>query len=163
MVVLIPLGVVCALFAYISYPLVRSARVASAHTACRSNVRQLCNALIMYSNDYDDRLPTEKWGTLVTPFLSPDHLSQFHCPEAPVPFTYAMNSGVAGRSFTEPEFADQTVLLIEGNATSIDRVAGKGFIRTCTWSQAPTIGMMDGQAKHFPLYQSKVIWDLPRP
>jgi prepilin-type N-terminal cleavage/methylation domain-containing protein/prepilin-type processing-associated H-X9-DG protein len=53
---------IIAILAAILFPVFARARAKARQTACLSNVKQLGLGFMMYSQDYDERLPTYYWG-----------------------------------------------------------------------------------------------------
>src|ERR1044071_4742778 len=52
--------------------------------SCLSNIKQLGLGALMYSQDFDDRMPLGRnWNDAIYPYLKNDSL--FHCPEAEQP------------------------------------------------------------------------------
>jgi hypothetical protein len=85
---------VCLLFtvvlAAILFPVFSSARVKAREVACASNVKQLSLGVLMYSQDYDERLPpATTWGTMTMPYVK--NTQVHYCPERPGTFSYAYN------------------------------------------------------------------------
>jgi len=51
--------------------------------SCSSHVRQLSNAILLYSRDYDDKLPPRgKWSDAINPYVHYKY-DMFSCPQAP--------------------------------------------------------------------------------
>ena len=53
---------IIAILAAILFPVFAKAREKAKQASCTSNIKQLMLGLLMYANDYDERLPTYYWG-----------------------------------------------------------------------------------------------------
>jgi prepilin-type N-terminal cleavage/methylation domain-containing protein/prepilin-type processing-associated H-X9-DG protein len=88
---------IIAILAAILFPVFARAREKARQTSCLSNVKQLTLATMMYSQDYDERLPgtyltnSTAWMTRVYPYIMSGTTSGtagvFTCPSWPGPFT----------------------------------------------------------------------------
>jgi len=58
---------IIAILAAILFPVFARAREAARATACKSNLKQLGNAVLMYSQDYDENLPFNPYNAAQTP------------------------------------------------------------------------------------------------
>jgi prepilin-type processing-associated H-X9-DG protein len=84
-------------FAAILFPVFAKAREKARQTSCLSNVRQLQTGMLMYSVDYDDRLPLGRsWSDGLLPYTKNRQL--FVCPSHTVAThaSYRMNQDAAG-------------------------------------------------------------------
>lgn len=54
---------IIAILAAILFPVFAQAREAARKSSCASNVKQLSLATLMYIQDYDERYPSDQWGT----------------------------------------------------------------------------------------------------
>ncbi len=62
----------------------------AAQMTCLSNLKQLGLALMMYTTDYDGRMPpADKWCDLTMPYVKNEEV--YKCPSAEGPWSYAMN------------------------------------------------------------------------
>lgn len=69
---------------------------ASKHLVCKSNLRNLSNAMAVYTNDYDKYPTPEKWCDLLIEYADVNK-KQFHCPGVSEgPGNYAMNKNLKG-------------------------------------------------------------------
>ncbi len=62
-------------------PMLQGAREKAQLTACTSNMKQLCLAALMYSQDHQDTLPTEDWVEAVYPYCK--NRAIYVCPGQP--------------------------------------------------------------------------------
>jgi|LSQX01.3.fsa_nt_gb prepilin-type N-terminal cleavage/methylation domain-containing protein/prepilin-type processing-associated H-X9-DG protein len=83
---------IIAILAAILFPVFARAREKARQTSCLSNLKQISLAVIMYTQDYDDRMPgracawnaatqTGYWHDLVQPYVKNEQL--FICPSSP--------------------------------------------------------------------------------
>jgi hypothetical protein len=119
MVVLIVVGacgviglVGIAILAAILFPTFASAREAARKASCKSNAKQLSVSLLMYAQDYDQRLPpAPAWQTAVAPYGA-DNVNA--CPARPgVSPAYAFNQRLSGKSLTTVEALSTAPILFE--------------------------------------------------
>ncbi len=93
---------IIAILAAILMPVFARAREKARQASCQSNVKNLATAILMYAQDYDERLPagsrtsgtlTMRWGGQIQPYVK--NLQIFTCPSANQ-FTYGGLSGPTG-------------------------------------------------------------------
>jgi prepilin-type N-terminal cleavage/methylation domain-containing protein len=93
---------IIALLVALLLPALRNARLAARSSTCKTQLKQIGTAMMLYTNDYDDVLPpyrgvhSRKGNTFWPVFLSYDYLRPrlannrydeiFVCPDDPVPF-----------------------------------------------------------------------------
>jgi len=104
------------------FPSFMSARHKAHDTACVSNEKQICRALIEYSQDYDETLPPEsRWADLASLHLLPAKKQEvFHCLEAKTPFSYVFNVHLDRAQMSEIDYPSETVMIYEGPAFQIN-------------------------------------------
>src|SRR5688572_32710390 len=95
MIILAGCGVVglvgVALLGAVLFPVFANAREAARASSCKSNLKQLSLAMLMYAQDYDDRLPpAQEWLTAAQPYYKRPTVG--NCPTAPGPGGYAFNT-----------------------------------------------------------------------
>jgi prepilin-type processing-associated H-X9-DG protein len=91
--------------------------------ACLRNQRQIMQAMIMYADDYEGRMPlATAWNAHLVAYLrmtDADPDSAFRCPSAPRDRTdgydYAYNPALAARDMCELEDPARSVALIEAD------------------------------------------------
>jgi prepilin-type N-terminal cleavage/methylation domain-containing protein/prepilin-type processing-associated H-X9-DG protein len=81
---------IIAILAAILFPVFAKAREKARQASCTSNVKQLMLAILMYAQDYDERLPpnwnvgaggaSDTWSDLIMPYIKNDQI--FVCPSA---------------------------------------------------------------------------------
>jgi len=74
---------IIAILAAILFPVFAKAREKARQSSCLSNVKQICTAVLMYAQDYDDRLPFaynygQYWYAVLQPYVKNDQI--FICP-----------------------------------------------------------------------------------
>ena len=83
-------------------------------TACQSNQKQLLNGLLMYAQDYDEKLPpASKWATNVMPYVK--NRRTFQCPADSSQWSYAFNKNLSGVSMGQIPKPGDTTMLFESN------------------------------------------------
>ncbi len=115
---------IIAILAAILFPVFAKAREAARATSCRSNLKQLGNALMMYVQDYDEAYPLRRfqpivgphwddnsWRTVIQPYVkntqvlvcssNPHKQAQSYDPEFGI--SYACNTNWAGTDYSAPE------------------------------------------------------------
>src|SRR5436309_1139909 len=93
----------CAVFpvmilAAILFPVFSQARESARSASCLSNEKQMALGLLMYSQDYDETLPTSaSWMDKISPYIKNEQV--FHCPSlgrSAIGYGYAYNSKESG-------------------------------------------------------------------
>ena len=97
------LTIILPLFLAIMMPALSQTRKIAQRVVCGTNLKGLSTAMMVYANDYDDRLPTENWCDLLIEEadVSPKSLI---CPEADTiegESSYAMNKHIAGKKLRD--------------------------------------------------------------
>jgi|GEM_PF-1752333 len=81
---------------------------------CMDNLKQLGNATLQYTQDYDDSLPpTTNWNKALDPYIK--NKKVLICPSAQNPDlpSYAINSGLAGYKHNQIQNPDKVVLMFD--------------------------------------------------
>jgi prepilin-type processing-associated H-X9-DG protein len=87
---------IIALLAAILFPVFARAREKARQTSCASNLRNLATAILMYTQDYDEKLPLAAyangasaltWHDLTDPYAKNTQI--WHCPSSPLQLTDA--------------------------------------------------------------------------
>ena len=140
----------------------------SAHSSqCLSNIKQLSTGMMMYAQDYDERLPASStWAEAIDTKMREAAASNssagkdpFRCPAAESPASYGMNVFMGGRAFSEMEAPSNTVLLFDADAP-IRSFAGKAEnVARNRHNGAPNMAFADGHAKWVNAFTFKqLIW-----
>jgi len=105
----------CLVMAPFAVTMLRYAWMRETQLACVSNVLQLCTAVRMYSDDYDETYPpSAHWSYLLFPdYLNTDRI--FHCPSADDGGSpsYAFNAALDGVSVISVSAPTDTVMLFD--------------------------------------------------
>jgi len=119
---------IIAILAAILFPVFARAREKAKQTSCLSNVKELCLAVHMYAQDYDDRLPFMAnfgrwWYQVLDPYMKNAQI--IICPSKPqyVP-GYAWNYSGCGYQPGATWTPVRTGLIYEGCNTSIYKSPG---------------------------------------
>lgn len=97
-----------------------SARAVSQSTVCRSNLKQLSAALLMYAQDFDETLPpARRWGDSAVDYL-PDTPGEivFRCPSSDTSYGFAFNRALDQIPLVRIGTPESMVLLLETDATN---------------------------------------------
>jgi hypothetical protein len=106
-------------------PVFSQARKKALDATCISHMKQQSLGILMYSMDYDERMPpANQWMDLAAPYIKRDEV--FHCPvlvkENPTGFGYAFETRLSALPMERVESANMTPMifdstLLSGNAT----------------------------------------------
>lgn len=141
--------------AAVLFPVFSQARSAAQTTACLSNVKQMAISQLMYSTDWDDRLPAAKeWQPATLPYIKKETV--FHCPtlklENPAAFGYAFNRVLEKREISKIAVPDLMVMLFETGETG-ENVSGGSDLQAQpgrhrrSGGVGSVFGFLDGHAK----------------
>lgn len=149
----IPTGIALLCCGAVLFPIFQGAKVAS-DKDCLSNVRQLALSMVMYSNDYDDRLPErEKWYDASMLFTK----QRYRCPKVPESINgastvgFAFNSRLDRLDVVKAVDPQDTVMLYD----SVDLLPNASDPVTSVpvdprHNGLNCFGYMDGHAKAYP-------------
>jgi prepilin-type N-terminal cleavage/methylation domain-containing protein/prepilin-type processing-associated H-X9-DG protein len=92
---------IIAILAAILFPVFAKARARAQTTACMSNMKQIGNALMLYVDDYDERVMFDwyEWHVDLDPYVKSGEV--FQCPSSKAPKVYQ-------KAFVNAEFSDRT-------------------------------------------------------
>jgi hypothetical protein len=143
------------ILAAILFPVFSQAKRAAQATACLSNVKQSANALIMYSVDFDDRLPrADRWMDSIESYAQSD--SVFRCPvaslDSPGAFGIGFNAEASKWKLADLPEPQGKVLIFDARDTS--RNSNSSPIEPASpgrhskgGAKANNYGYADGQAR----------------
>src|SRR5262249_41248166 len=94
-------------------------------TQCISNEKQLAQALLLYAQDCDERLPaSRRWSEAISsrvreaaPSNTETSGDPFRCPAARSPASYGMNASLGGLCLSAMDAPASTVLLFDAEAS----------------------------------------------
>ena len=136
------------ILAAILFPVFAQAREKARATACLSNMKVQGVALMMYVQDYDEKLPptNTKWMDVLVPYTKNDKV--FHCPsiKAQDEFGYAIDSHILGKKLEKIENPARTVTLFESVDTSRNAKDGEPAYRHRNTTNR---AFADGHAKSY--------------
>jgi prepilin-type processing-associated H-X9-DG protein len=121
-------------------------------TTCAANVKQLVLATVMYSQDYDEVYPTDKWQELLTPYVKSTKL--FDCPELLKEGKhdgYAFNldvSGAKAQDFAKPETVPMIFDSVVPGPNALS--ASSTMPKPSRHPKGNSVGYMDGHAASVP-------------
>jgi len=132
--------------------------IVSNSTACRSNLKQLGTSMMIYAQDYDERLPpSTNWEVALKTSLR--KAEPFRCPSAQSHASYAMNAKLGGVSISTLVDPWNTVLLFDSNARTRSFAGSKEHLAIERHGRVPNFAFADGHVKGAtPALQEKAIW-----
>lgn len=135
---------VCIIAAAILLPVFSQARKAAMATQSLSNVKQIATGLMIYSADYDDRLPkADEWQDLLDPYVkSPD---TFVPPYKDQPGGYAFNRALSQVPLYDIPIPEKTPMVFESLESGRNLTGGLEDLRNK--EQRAAIGMADSSAR----------------
>lgn len=113
---------------------------------CRRNLKMVCLALLMYSEDYDEQFPiASQWCNAVEPYLQNQEL--FRCPAASASYGYSLNRGLDRGRLKAVRSRATTVMVFDssagaGNANDF----GQSLCRPPRHPDGNNFGYVDGHA-----------------
>lgn len=161
------------IFAAILFPVFAQARAKAREVSCLSNQKQIALGLMMYAQDYDERLPAAAtWHTDMEPYVRREDV--FHCPavqpsagQTTLPAnTYAYNSALDRMKMARLASPMDTVLTYD--STDFSQNANDALTSLPTPGRhgaENNISFADGHAKHWPdsepLPKGEILPDTP--
>ena len=119
-----------------------SARVKSRQIQCRTNLKQLSQALLSYADAHKNHLPdAAHWREAIRPYLKPGE--RLVCPDAKIGDGYAMEPRLSSADLEALDRPAETVLLYETDAPEQKPRAPVTERR----HGAPNVAFMDGRVK----------------
>jgi hypothetical protein len=146
-----------ALFAAILFPVFAQAKEAAKTTGCMSNVKQQAGGMLMYSIDFDDRLPLgDTWMDDIKQYTKSDAV--YHCPSLGASgagvYGYAFQDKLRGKNLAKIEEADMAIMVFDSRETGRNAVAGLNTLpipgRHFRRGKGNVAGMADGAARFMP-------------
>jgi len=130
-------------------PMLDQAKAKAQAASCVSNVKQVCLALLMYAQDFDEVLPGETWRTDIQPYCKNTQILM--CPGGADTFVgYAMNAALAGANLGDIVAPAETPMVFE----SVDpdgRPLGGIEDAVAPHDGMCAVGFADGQVKLMPI------------
>jgi prepilin-type processing-associated H-X9-DG protein len=110
--------VVVGALAALLFPVFDGAKTAAKRASCASNLKQLSLGLMMYVQDYDDKMPPAGvWATVIVPYTKNSQL--YVCPTRPdVASAYAFNQKLSGRVMAKVASPAASPMLFESSLGS---------------------------------------------
>jgi hypothetical protein len=135
---------VCVILAAILFPVFSQARKAAMTTQSLSNIKQIATGLMIYSGDYDDRLPkADQWQDLLYPYTKNADL--FVPPYKDQPGGYALNSVLSQVYLYNIPDPFRTPMVFESAEAGSNLSGGIDDLRKAEAKAA--IGMADSSAR----------------
>lgn len=142
---------ICALFGFLTAPLIDITRTSGYGALCLENVAEIPKAMIGYAVDHDDHLPpTSAWQDLLH-----RNDGSLRCPATSAPYSYAMNSALSREKRSKLEREEETVLSFDCNAYAANPAGGEEWFAR-RHEGGGGIGFVDGHAKM--IRGENVIW-----
>lgn len=111
---------------------------------CRSNLKMVCLALLMYSQDYDEQFPmASQWCDVVDPYLKNQEL--FRCPAASASYGYGLNRGLDRARLRAIHLPATTVMVFDSSAGAKNaNDQGQSLCRPLRHPDGNNFGYVDG-------------------
>jgi prepilin-type processing-associated H-X9-DG protein len=157
------LGAVCAVLTLVGFASIfadafLSSTIMHQLSVCRSNMKNLGTALLMYAQDWSETLPPEQsWDKAAISTIKPEEVgTAFKCPSANSPFGYGYNRALDKMKLGRVESPAETVLLLEQDAMSRNSVGDKASQpATHRHTGGNNIGFCDGHCNWTNSYSEK--------
>jgi prepilin-type processing-associated H-X9-DG protein len=123
---------------------------------CMRHVKALALGVLMYEEDYDQRLPpAARWAEVIdsrvgkapTEESTSPNDDPFHCPAAESPASYGMNAVMSGLRFEQIDAPADTVMLFDADAPIRSFAGGARDIARTRHNNAPNLAFVDGHAR----------------
>ena len=149
------LGITVSCGGAILYPVYLAARPAPTGAACKSNLKQLATATLIYLTDFDDRLPLEPWMDDMYPYVKNEDLYSCFVVRRPQRYGYAYHLKVLGKQVKN--LREKEVLFFETDALGrnvVSNLAGRSLDRHKTGSN---VAYIDSTARFIPANKSPLV------
>jgi len=125
-------------------PVIQRAREKARQATCVNNVKQICLAMVIYAQGFDETFPGETWAQDTQP-----NTAILVCPSRPeLPVGYAMNEKLLLAKLVEIPRPGQTVLLFESNVGGENPVGGADDVpEEGVHNGGINVGYVDGHCK----------------
>jgi prepilin-type processing-associated H-X9-DG protein len=151
---------IISILAAILFPVFARARENARKSACMSNEKQLALAILMYTQDYDEKLPAKRdagvsltgWNSRIQPYVK--NLDIFRCPDAPQAKNKALEIGnVYQPTYSMPGYGTGS----DGTMNVIRKDTGEPLAAISeparTWMLVETgYGRADNPSSNYSLY-----------
>jgi len=144
-------------------PMFERARAKAQQTSCLSNLKQLGLGFLMYTQEWDEKLPGKDWVAATQPYLK--NTQVLICPGRPeVKVGYVYNEAVMGASLKKIGNLAETVLVFEGEPIEgkdfggPERIAEGGY-----HNGGVNMVFADGHAKWLTVAAAKALLATPAP
>lgn len=137
-----------------------SARVVANESICVSNLKAHSLSVMMYVQDWDEKFPpAARWHDLemASKYVAKDNPNP-KCPTATTPFSYAMNSSVAGQRLDQIDDPQKRIILFEMDAYTPNVVGGKQNLPDTPRHAGDNFAQVDGWAKWLPRTSTSLNW-----
>lgn len=151
-----------AIGAAVAFPVFARAREKAKQASCQSNLKQLALGMLMYAQDYDEKLPeASKWAEGIKPYIKNEAV--FRCPSDTegAPCGYAMNANLSRRSTAGIKLPAETILLFDATGKSANPY-GTGNIVALRHNGGANLAFADGHVKWVHRIESGW-WGVPQP
>ena len=138
-------------------PVLARAREKARAASCLSNMKQLCLAMLMYAQDYDEVFPKKTWAQDTLPYCR--NGAMYVCPSRPeLRVGYAMNEKLVLARLGRIRRPAETILLFESNIGGESPVGGPDDVPEGGVHNGGVVaGFADGHAKWLRVGEAKRI------
>ncbi|WP_319586199.1 hypothetical protein [uncultured Desulfobulbus sp.] len=145
----------------VTYPVFFRARGAAKSTSCLSNTKQLAIAFMMYTSEFDDRMPLRNnWQAALDPYIK--SRSIWKCPSAQTTDPcYAFNSKLEKAKLSDINTPQDTVMVFE-SVPGMNQCGGKElFPSPPRHPEGHSIAYADSHAKSVkPQEIDSLVWNI---
>jgi prepilin-type processing-associated H-X9-DG protein len=123
---------------------------------CMSHIKELALGAVMYSQDYDERLPpAARWAEAIESRVGQAAAKKnatagedpFRCPAAESPASYGMNAALDRLSFSQIDAPADTVMVFDAVAATRSFAGGARDIARTRHNNTPNLAFADGHAR----------------
>lgn len=151
-----------AVLAAVLFPVFNRARGAARSTSCLSNTKQIATAFMMYTSEFDDRMPLgNSWQPALDPYMKSRYI--WKCPSAQTTDPcYAFNSKLVKAKLSDINAPQDTVMVFE-SVPGMNQFGGKELLPSPPrHPEGHSIGFVDGHVKSVkPDGVDSLLWNIP--
>ncbi len=142
-------------------PVMQQAREKAITTSCQSNIKQLCLAVLMYAQDWDETLPGPEWVNEIMPYIKNEAV--FVCPAQPdLTVGYAFNEALLGALLGDIPMPAETIILFDSDLGDEAPVGGSEALpEEGRHNGGVNVGFADGHVKWMSLEEARRLLEQP--
>jgi hypothetical protein len=142
-------------------PMMNEARDKAQQAACLSNVKQICLAMLMYTQDHDEVLPGQTWADDLQPYIKNPQVMV--CPSRPeTKVGYAFNKALLKANLANIAAPAETLMVFEVKGTGANPVGTADDVPPeGVHDGGICVGFADGHAKWIPVNEARELLKQP--